>query len=161
IPGMPQDDASTVLAINNAGLMMIASPGGLTGSLDHQFFLFNGVRRALSDAITRIDGETPSSLYLVKLGNTGDASFNGPVQQDNNGTPAYPNVAYLFGGGVLTALWNGFASDINDFGTVLGTRQDAPDQIGTTQIRTTDGQVTAIPNLFIAEVLNNNNVVAG
>lgn len=149
---------AVVQAMNNSGLIMGADlviSGGyyLPGA---KFFLANGVKTYLSDAITSVVGAPMpnlASLALVKLGNNGDSIYKQ--------TGVYYADTWLLHGGTLTYLWRGDVSDINSSGVVLGTRVPVGQTIGTTVVRATSGAVTALAGFYDGANISDSGVVAG
>ncbi len=162
LPGLGERDG--LFAVNDVGLFIGSVEGDGDGSAAgvlerHFFYTLDGVRMSLAGAVTRIEGPAPTGLTLVRLNNVGDALFQGAYDGGNG--------AYLFSGGVLTFLWDGLASDLNDLGMVVGTTRvvfegNPPTQpVGVGIARLPDRTIREIPGMIRATGVNNRGVIAG
>lgn len=155
IPGLGR---STIFAINDRGVILGAElVQGVGGEEPGRMFVLSGGVKTYLDQAAIIGGTTPvfENVVAVKMNNNGAAVL---FEQDfsSGGLPR----AWLYEpAGRLVYLWDGYATDINDPGQVIGERNNQ----GQAEVvyRDAAGAVTLIPQLRTVGVINNDGVVFG
>lgn len=167
VPGLVQASlaepgaaTSHILAIGNDGAIVFINRYRDFFPDSELMFNVNGDVSTLQSQVVTFEGQGPpdfSSLFVVKAGSGGHIL----LAQGSPLTPSeVPASIWLFSGGVLTRLWNGFAYDVNATGTVVGTlvTDDVQPQA---VVWSHDSGQTLIPELTGSLLISDNGAVVG
>lgn len=154
IPGLGR---STIYSVNDAGLILGSElVDGVSGEEPGRMFVLSGGVKRYLDQSTISGASAPvfANLFAVKMNNNGDAVL---FEQDfsSGGLPR----AWLYqSDGRLTYLWDGYATDLNDLGQIVGERNAAGQSV--VVYRDAAGAETIL-DLLTVGVINNDGTVFG
>lgn len=159
IPGFRAGD--TIRGVNISGLYVgfaVTGRGAYGGgSITERFIVRDGVRTTLADAVTQVvGGITPDldAMSFVKVGNEGS------ILMSELHAGERPR-AWVLSNGVLTFLWIGSATDINESGLIVGARYVGDDFDPEVVVRDLSGGITVLDGWRSVGGVNNAGLVAG